>query len=222
MDYFPIFLDLKGRSALVVGGGEAASVKAAMLWRAGARVSIVAHTLGCALRGAVRRGEAIHLAAHFTPVLLAGMAVVIVADETLAVNETVSRAAQACAIPVNVVDEPALCSFIMPAVVDRSPLIVAISTAGKAPMLARLLRLWLERSLPERLGHLARLAGRLRPLVQRRLPDGPARRRFWEQVFTGTVAERALAGDESGASVALLQAIDDAQATSTRRVTEAA
>ena len=211
MDYLPIFLDLRGRRCLVIGGGEAASTKVALLWRAGAEVAIVARRLSPGLLGAIRRGQAVHLASAFAPALLEGVALVIVAGETLAVNEAVSRAAQARAIPVNVMDEPRLCSFIMPALVDRSPVLVAIGTGGTAPLLARLLRQWLERTLPERLGRLAALAGRFRPLVKRRLPHPPARRRFWERVFTAEVAHLALAGEDAAAGAALLGELDEAR-----------
>jgi uroporphyrin-III C-methyltransferase/precorrin-2 dehydrogenase/sirohydrochlorin ferrochelatase len=210
MDHFPVFLDLKGRRCLVVGGGEAASVKAAMLWRAGAEVAVAAPALGPSLAVAVRRGQAIHAAEQFAPALLDGVSLAIVAGETLAVNEAVSRAAQARGIPVNVMDEPRLCSFIMPALVDRSPVMVAIGTGGTAPLLAVLLRRWLDQALPTRLGRLAALAGRFRPLVRRRLADPIARRRFWQAVFTGKVARLALDGDEAGAGAALLSALDDA------------
>jgi uroporphyrin-III C-methyltransferase/precorrin-2 dehydrogenase/sirohydrochlorin ferrochelatase len=216
MDYLPIFLDLRGSHCLVVGGGAAAARKATMLERAGARVSIVACRLGPDLRGAVRRGAAIHLAEFFAPAQLDGVALVIVADETLAVNEAVSRAARARAIPVNVMDEPALCSFIMPAIVDRSPVVVAVATGGSAPVLARLLCEWLDHVLPARFGALAAFAGRFRALVKRRLPDLIVRRRFWEEIFAGDVAAQVLEGEEARAGAALLSAIDRTKGKPTR------
>ncbi len=208
MEYLPIFLDLRNSRCLVVGGGEAAARKAAMLERAGARVFLVARKLGPHLRGAVGRSEATHLAEHFVPAQLDGMALVMVAGETLAVNEAVSRAARARSIPVNVMDDPALCSFIMPAIIDRSSLVVAVATGGRAPVLARLFCQWLDHVLPARLGALADFAGRFRAPVRRRLPDLAARRRFWEQVFTGEVAAHVLWGEEAMAGAALLAAID--------------
>ena len=190
MTSFPIFLDLRGRRCLVVGGGAAASARAAMLQRAGAEVAIVS---------------------DFSSALLDGAALVFVAGATLAVNEAVSRAAQARSIPVNVMDEPHLSSFLMPAIVERGPVVVAIGTGGAAPFLARLLRQWFDRALPERLGALAALAGRFRPLVKRRLRDAAARRLFWERVFSGEVARHALAGNAAAAGAALLQALDEAR-----------
>lgn len=210
MNYFPVFLDLNARECLVVGGGDEASHRAATLRSAGARVSIVAHTLCPALRDAVRQGEIAHLGEHFTPCQLDGMTLVMVADESLAVNEAVSQAARDRTIPVNVMDEPAFCSFILPAIVDRSPVVVAIGTGGTAPALARVLRLWLDQLLPAKLGRLAIVAGRFRSLVKRRVPGAHARRRLWEHVLTGEVAVRALAGEEAAAGAALLDAIDRA------------
>lgn len=173
-----------------MGGGAAASARAAMLQRAGAEVAIVS---------------------DFSSALLDGAALVFVAGATLAVNEAVSRAARARSIPVNVMDEPHLSSFLMPAIVERGPVVVAIGTGGAAPFLARLLRQWFDRALPERLGALAALAGRFRPLVKRRLRDAAARRLFWERVFSGEVARHALAGNAAAAGAALLQALDEAR-----------
>jgi uroporphyrin-III C-methyltransferase / precorrin-2 dehydrogenase / sirohydrochlorin ferrochelatase len=182
---FPAFLDLAGRRCLVIGGGAEAERKAALLRRAGADV---------------------HRRTDFSDDLLAGMTLVIVAEAPLAVAEAVARAARAGGILVNVVDRPALCDFIVPAIVDRAPVVVAISTAGTAPGLAKLLRMILDRLLPRRLGELAALAGGFRPQVSRRLEDAAARRRFWRRIFTGRVAALALAGRP--ASVALRAALD--------------
>jgi uroporphyrin-III C-methyltransferase / precorrin-2 dehydrogenase / sirohydrochlorin ferrochelatase len=196
MDYFPVFLDLRGRRTLVVGAGAAADAKAAALARAGAEV---------------------HRATSFAPAMLDGAALVFVAGARRAVAEEVARAAEARGIWVNVMDEPRLCSFLMPALVERGPVTVAISTSGTAPMLARLLREWLDLALPRRLGALAALAGRFRPLVRRRLPDPATRRRFWHHLFTGDVAQLALHGDDTAAAAALLTALAETQRAETGR-----
>ena len=209
MEHFPIFLDLKGRRCLVVGGGDGAAAKAVQLARAGAQVAIVAATLSPALRDAVRCGAATHLARQFAPSLLEGAVLVMVADETRAVSEAVSVAARARGIPVNVMDDVPLSSFIMPAIVDRAPVTIAISTGGAAPLLAGLLRRWLEDALPQRLGRLATLAGRFRGLVMTRLRNARERRHFWQDVLTGETAKRALVGDEVAAEAALRRALDE-------------
>lgn len=184
---FPIFLDLNGRPCVVIGGGAEAERKIAALRRAGAEV-----------RGA----------AEFDPTLLQNAALVMVAGAPLTTGESVARAAKLLNIPVNVMDEPRLCSFLMPAIIDRAPVVVAISTGGAAPALARLMRIWFERLLPARLGELAALATRFRPLVRRRLVNAEARKRFWAGVFAGEVADLALSSEP--AAGALADALDAA------------
>lgn len=186
---FPIFLDVVGRPCVVIGGGSEADRKIAALRRAGAEV---------------------RCAREFDPALLENAALVMVAGASLETSETVARAARSLGIPVNVLDEPRLCSFLMPAIVDRAPVVVAISTGGAAPTLARLLRTALEQLLPERLGDLAALAARFRPLVRRRLATTEARKKFWKGVFTGDVARLALSGEP--AAGALANALDAAAA----------
>jgi uroporphyrin-III C-methyltransferase / precorrin-2 dehydrogenase / sirohydrochlorin ferrochelatase len=213
MDYFPIFLDLRGRCALVVGGGETACEKAIRLRHAGAAVGIIATHLSPMLARAAREGEIEHLAPGFAPSLLDGAALIIVADECLAVREMVAGAARARGIPVNVVDDPVLSSCIMPAVVERPPVTFAIATGGRAPLLATLLKRWLDARLPARLGALAILAGHFRPLVRRKLRDPLVRRRFWQRVFGGDVAALALAGEQAAAAALFIDMLGDAQAS---------
>ncbi|HEX6842286.1 MAG TPA: bifunctional precorrin-2 dehydrogenase/sirohydrochlorin ferrochelatase [Stellaceae bacterium] len=189
MDYFPVFLDLTGRRCLVIGSGDAAAARAALLVRCGAEVVVVS--------------------GRFDAALLDDTALVMVAGVTFAAGETVARAARARGIPVNVMDEPVLCSFIMPAIVDRSPVTIAISTGGASPLLASLLRQWLDHVLPRGLGGLAALAGHCRELVRCRLRDGIERRRFWQEILTGETAWLALDGNIAAAGAALRQALDE-------------
>lgn len=189
MRHFPAFLDLRGRSALVLGSGEAAQRKAALLASAGAIV-----------RRVVR----------FDPVLLEGVAVAIGAEAGEEDLRALAEAARARGIPVNIVDRPELCSFIMPAIVDRDPITVAVSTAGAAPVLARMIRQRIEAILPPRLGLLAEFAGRFAARVRRALPDMRARRRFLETVFAGPAAELALAGRHAEAETVFARALEAA------------
>ena len=188
---FPIFLNLAGRTCLVIGSGAEAERKATSLRLSGAHVR---RSLG------------------FSDNLLTGAALVIIAETPLAVAQAAARAAQERGILVNAVDRPQLCDFIVPSIVDRAPVVLAISTAGTAPSLAKLLRLILEHALPRRLGALAVLAGRFRPLVSRRLEDPELRRQFWRRIFTGRVAMLALAGKP--AHTELLAALDQAAISS--------
>jgi len=199
VDYLPVFLDVRCKGCVVVGGGQVAARKVELLRRAGARVTIVAPQLCPALRARLHDAEITHTADHFTPAALNGAYLVIAATGDADINRQVSEACRERAIPVNVVDASELGTFVMPAVIDRSPVVVAISSGGAAPVLARLLRARLESLIPGALGRVADLAERFRGRVKRRLLDPDARRRFWERVFQGAVAELALSGRDERA-----------------------
>jgi uroporphyrin-III C-methyltransferase/precorrin-2 dehydrogenase/sirohydrochlorin ferrochelatase len=201
MDYLPIFLRLQDRTAVVVGGGSVALRKVAALRKAGARVTVIAPALHPQLASQAARGQLHHIAAAFSPAHLGDAVAVIAATDDAAVNRAVSQAAQAHQLPVNVVDDPELSSFIFPAIIERAPMLVAVSSAGHAPVLARRVRAQIEALLPARLGALARFMGKRRRAVSRLL-GALARRRFWERVASGPVASRVLAGDEPGAAEA--------------------
>ena len=199
MDYLPIFLRLRARPALVVGGGAVAARKAEWLLKAGARLTVVAPRLVPELAARAAGAELAHLAAPFAPGHLAGVTLVVAASDDREVNAAVAAAAQALEIPVNVVDSPALSSFIFPAIIDRSPVVVAVSTAGASPVLARRLRTQIEAALPARLGALARFLRRRRAAVQRALAP-QARRAFWERLLSGRTAAEVLSGNDTAAA----------------------
>jgi uroporphyrin-III C-methyltransferase/precorrin-2 dehydrogenase/sirohydrochlorin ferrochelatase len=213
MDYLPVFLRLDGRPALIVGGGRVAARKVAWLVRAGARVTVVAPGLHTDLEACINRAECAHLQRGFEPGQLAGMALVVAATDDRAVNVAVSDAARQRNIPVNVVDSPELSTFIFPAIIDRSPILVAVSSAGAAPVLARRVREQIEALLPARLGRLARFMGERRGDVQKAL-GFLARRAFWERIVTGATATRVLAGNEAGAASAFASELRTSQLTS--------
>ncbi|MBS0580412.1 MAG: uroporphyrinogen-III C-methyltransferase [Proteobacteria bacterium] len=213
MDYLPVFLRVSGQPVLVVGGGEVALRKAEWFLKAGARVSVVAPELHPELACYVRTGELAHLAGAFAPAQLAGVIAAVAATSERAVNAQVSAAARERGIAVNVVDDAELSTFIFPAIIDRSPIIVAVSSAGRAPVLARRVREQIESLLPARLGQLARFMGRHRRAVQQAL-GRLARRAFWERVAAGPVATRVLEGDEAGAEQALRSELRTSQLTS--------
>jgi len=208
MQTFPLFLTLQGRRALIVGGGEAAARKAELLLKAGAQVSLVAGTVGGEIAQLISEGHISWAGCTFHDSELDGVSLVIVASEDESEQARVSATAQTRCVPVNVVDRPALSSFIMPAIVDRAPVTIAISTAGTAPALARRIRAEIERTLPAALGRLARFADVFREQVRRTLAAPRARRRFWDRVFEGRVGELALAGDEIGARRELIRLLD--------------
>jgi uroporphyrin-III C-methyltransferase/precorrin-2 dehydrogenase/sirohydrochlorin ferrochelatase len=147
----------------------------------------------------------------YRPGDLDATALVIAATDDQAINAEVSRDAQARQLPVNVVDNPALCSVILPSIVDRSPLMIAISSSGQSPVLARQLRARLESTIPAAYGRLASLLGHFRERAAQRFADLDQRRRFWEEVLEGPVAEMVLAGRDEDAAAALALRIDSDQ-----------
>ena len=189
MQHLPIFAALTGQPCLVVGGGAVATRKVAQLLAAGARVTVNAPELSPALLALAQSGAISTAPRPFDPDLIGASLLVIAATSDRAVNHAVAAAARDALRLCNVVDDPDVSTFISPSIVDRSPLLVAVSTGGAAPVLARVVRQQLERWLPVRLGALAEWAGRWRPTVRARLPDLQTRRALWERLF-GEAVER--------------------------------
>ena len=211
MQTFPLFMSLQGRRALVAGGTEAAARKVELLLSAGAQVTLIADTVVGEIAQLIGEGRISWAGRAFEDDDLAGVSLVVVASDDEALQARVSLAAQQRCVPVNVVDRPKLSSFIMPAIVDRSPITIAISTGGAAPALARRLRAEIERAMPAAIGRLARFAEIFRVQVRRTLDQPRARRRFWDKVFEGCIGELALAGDEIGARRELIKLLDGAR-----------
>ena len=186
MRHFPIFMDLQGRHALVLGTGEAATRKADALRRCGAHVT---------------------QAASFDPALLAGCAIAVGAEAAEADLAAMVAAAKALGIPVNVVDRPDLSSFITPATVDRDPITIAVSSGGAAPVLARLIRARIEALIPPAFGRLAALADTFKAEIRRCLPDMALRRRVLERALGGRVADLVAAGQDEAAHAEMARQI---------------
>jgi uroporphyrin-III C-methyltransferase/precorrin-2 dehydrogenase/sirohydrochlorin ferrochelatase len=211
MDYLPIFLKLQGQRTAVIGGGDVAARKAGLLLEAGAQVVVTAPALGEELRLLAGSGRIEHRAEPFSPAALDDVVLVIAATDDRLVNTEVSQLARARRMPVNVVDDPELCTFILPAIVDRSPVLIASSTGGASPVLARLLRARLESLIPASYGELAKLAQRFRERVKAALPASQ-RRRFWERVLSGPIAELVFSGRLVQAEQALARTLDETAA----------
>ncbi len=209
MEFLPVFLRIKARPCLVVGGGAVAERKIARLLRHDADVTVVAPHLCDGLALLVSENKIQFHEGEFTPSLLNDQVLVVAATDDDGVNEQVATAAHMKNIPVNVVDTPELCSYIMPSIIERDPVIIAISTGGASPVLARLLRANLETMVPAAYGKLAALVRDFRDQVKQRLPMNQ-RRRFWEMVLQGPIAEMMFAGREQQALTGLQQALDDA------------
>jgi uroporphyrin-III C-methyltransferase/precorrin-2 dehydrogenase/sirohydrochlorin ferrochelatase len=212
MEFLPISLRIRDARVLLVGGGQVATRKARLLVQAGARLTVIAPAIDAELEqllaasgGSWQRGE-------YSEAAMAGVVLVVAATPMRQVNQQVYRDATARQLPVNVVDAPDLCTFIFPAIVERTPLTIAISSSGNSPVLVRLLRRKIEAMVPAAYGRLARFAGRLRDAVKEAIPAATARRLFWEQSVEGTVGELVLAGKEEQAEALLRQQLRDSGA----------
>jgi len=199
MNYLPVFMDIRDRPCLLVGGGEVALRKATLLDRAGARLLVVAPQVSDALGELVHAADGVIHTRPFTDSDLEGVVLVIAATDDDAVNRRISMLARRRALPVNVVDQPDLCSFIVPAIVDRSPVVISISTGGSSPVLTRRLKEEIERVVPAAYGRLAAMLGRYRKAVKRRLSDFGQRTRFWERLLDGPLPGMVFSGREEEA-----------------------
>jgi uroporphyrin-III C-methyltransferase / precorrin-2 dehydrogenase / sirohydrochlorin ferrochelatase len=223
MRYFPLFADLAEADVLVAGGGEEAARKVRLLRKTRARITVVAETVSEELRELAERGAIAVLPRTFLARDLYGQRLVYAATGDGLLDSAVSRAAKARGIPVNVVDAPALSTFITPAIVDRDPVTVAIGTEGAAPVLARQIKTLLETLLPANLGTLARRARDLRETVARAVADPRLRRRFWERLLRGPFRRAVLCGAEDEAARILAAELEgqhrSTQSTPSGRVT---
>ncbi|MCQ4280672.1 siroheme synthase CysG [Pseudomonas stutzeri] len=211
MDFLPLFHNLKGRTVLVVGGGEIALRKARLLSEAGAVLRVVAPKIAAELSELVAEGGGQTLHRGYLHSDLSGCVLSIAATDDEPLNAQVSEDAKALGMPVNVVDSPQLCTVIFPAIVDRSPLMIAVSSGGDAPVLARLMRARIETWVPSVYGELAGLAKKFRGQVKAKFANVQQRRVFWEEVFQGDVAERALAGQQQEAERLLVEKLSGAE-----------
>jgi uroporphyrin-III C-methyltransferase/precorrin-2 dehydrogenase/sirohydrochlorin ferrochelatase len=199
MHALPIFMNITNRRCVVIGGGEVASRKVIMLLKANAAITLYSPEVCPALQILSEAKTITHIKANFEPSQLTDACLVIAATDVDEVNTAVSIAAKAQNIPVNVVDSPALCTFTMASIVERSPIVIAISSEGNAPVLARYLRTKIETMLPAGYGRIASIAGEFRDKVKAKYTTSQARRIFWEGVLQGPIVERILSGQEAAA-----------------------
>jgi uroporphyrin-III C-methyltransferase/precorrin-2 dehydrogenase/sirohydrochlorin ferrochelatase len=214
MQALPIFFNIKNRHCVVIGGGDVATRKINMLLKADADVTIVSPSLVEAIQVLLADGKVKVIKADYEKNQLMGACLVIASTDNQAVNKEVSRDAQALNIPVNVVDSPDLCTFTMGSIIDRSPVVIAISSEGNAPVLARYIRTKIETMLPAGYGRIAEIAGEFRDKVKLKFATTQQRRIFWEDVLQGPVVERVLSGQEQGARELLQHLIDAPDVTS--------
>tara|TARA_Y100000588_G_scaffold58678_1_gene57117 strand:- start:985 stop:2388 length:1404 start_codon:yes stop_codon:yes gene_type:complete len=213
VDFLPLFTRLEGQVCLIVGGGEVALRKARLLHKAGATLRVVAPDILPELQALLADSGAAaeSLQDVYTPETLDKVFLCIAATDDRSLNQRVSEDCGQLQIPVNVVDCPELCSVILPAIIDRSPIVVAVSSGGKSPVLARMIRSKLESSIPAAYGRLADLVGQFRDAVKQRFGDIEERRAFWEQTLDGPVAEMVYAGKSDTAADMLRELIGKAE-----------
>jgi uroporphyrin-III C-methyltransferase/precorrin-2 dehydrogenase/sirohydrochlorin ferrochelatase len=211
MNYFPVFFDLKALKVLIVGGGEVALRKVMLLERTGAAITLIAPDIHPELLARADAGTIKTETREFIPRDLEGARLVIVATSRRAVNRWIATLSEARGIPVNVVDDREASRFIVPAIIDRDPVMVAVSTGGASPVLARRLRERLEALIPGKIGEFARWLHALRRPA-RRLRDTAARRRFFEELVDGAAARRFAGGDAAGAQSIAQQLLAQTQA----------
>ncbi len=210
MDYLPVFLNVKGKRAVVVGGGTLAARKADLLARAGCELTVVAAALNDDLARVVREYRIKHKTTALCGDDLSGCVIAFGASSDPAINQKLHELAVAAGILVNISDTTDLCDFIMPAVVDRSPLLVAIASGGATPLLTRMLKARFETSIPAAYGRLAEFAGSYRQKVKDSIPNMTRRRRFWETMIDGPIAEHLFSGQEEQATALMDGLLDEA------------
>ncbi len=209
MDYYPIFLKLVGKHCLVVGGGEVASRKIATLIEAGAIVTVVAPSITAEIVSWLEAGSIfVHRPDEYHVSDLDQQLLVVAATDSTEVNRQVFEDAEEIGVLANVVDSPELCRFILPSIVDRSPLMFAISSGGAAPVLARMARQKLETLIPFGWSDLASFAGSLRSHVKSKLDSVDSRRRFWESFFEGPIANQVMNGRSDEAAKSFHSSLD--------------
>ncbi|WP_352309189.1 siroheme synthase CysG [Psychrobacter sp. W2-37-MNA-CIBAN-0211] len=212
MNTFPLFFKLEDRKVLIVGGGDVALRKADLLSRAGACITVLAPTIMAEIQALLSDSKHQLIYENYHKTYMTGARVIIAATDDETLNHQIHADATEINIPVNVVDTPPLCDFIFPAIVDRNPIVIGISSNGKAPVLARLLRARLETLIPQGYGKLAKLAGDFRTEVKSKIPTLTGRRQFWERAFEGQVSELMFAGNETQAAAQLKADLDDTAA----------
>jgi uroporphyrin-III C-methyltransferase/precorrin-2 dehydrogenase/sirohydrochlorin ferrochelatase len=209
MEHLPIFIKIKQKPTLVVGGGDIALRKINLLLKAQAKVDCLSPLFCEDIKNLSKDGHTTLINKSFDQTDIKDYSMIIAATDDKSVNSLISSIAQDKKIPVNVVDSPELSSFIMPSIVDRSPLIIAVSSSGKAPVLSRIIRAKLETVIPSAYGTLVEIAGEYRQKVKERFLKIKDRRAFWEATFSGVIAEKVFSGRISEAKEDIQRQLDE-------------
>ncbi len=209
MKYFPVFLDGSKINAMVVGGGDVAARKIELLLKTTTNITIMAASVTQSVERLINDNQLCWLKHNYKADLLANITLVVAATDDTAVNEQVYHEAVAFNILANVVDQPALCTYITPAIIDRSPMIIALSSSGSAPILIRMLREQIEKILPQGYGRLADFSLKFRDHVKARIKGIPNRRTFWENTLRGSIGQALLEGNQQKAEQQLIASLKE-------------
>jgi uroporphyrin-III C-methyltransferase / precorrin-2 dehydrogenase / sirohydrochlorin ferrochelatase len=211
MDYFPIFLDAKKLKAVVIGGGNVAARKIELLLKSKATITVVSPELKDSVQRLLANKQITWIKDEYAPHFLDNHQLVIAATNIKAINISISNAANQRGMLVNVVDDPELCNYITPAIIDRDPMLIALSSSGNAPILLQMLKSNIEQMLPAGYGKLAHFCGHYRIEVQAKIKQFSERKLFWKKVLEGDVAQQLLAGNEERAVQLFNQALTTKQ-----------
>lgn len=209
MKYFPIYLDAKHINAMIVGGGEVAARKIDLLLKSTTNISIMSETLNSSVERLVNQHQLKWLKHNYQPGHLNNINIVIAATDCSEVNSAVAEESSALKLLTNVVDQPELCSYITPAIIDRSPMIISMSSSGSAPILLRMLREQIEKTLPNGYGKLADFSFKFRDHVKARVKSMRDRRTFWERTLRGSIGQAILDGQTTMAEQQLIASLKE-------------
>ena len=207
MKYFPIYLDAKYINAMIIGGGEVAARKIELLLKSTTNIAIMSETLNSSVERLVNVHQLTWLKHNYQPGHLDNCNIVIAATDSSDVNSAIATESTQLKLLTNVVDQPALCNYITPAIIDRSPIIIAMSSSGSAPILLRMLREQIEKTLPNGYGKLADFSYKFREHVKARVKSIRERRTFWERTLRGSIGQDILAGKTTRAEQQLIASL---------------
>jgi siroheme synthase-like protein len=209
MKYFPIFLDAKHISAIIIGGGDVAARKIELLLKTTTNITIMSATLSLSVERLINSHKLTWLSHNYESGHLAAFNLVIAATDNAEVNQSVAHEASTLNLLTNVVDQPNLCTYITPAIIDRDPMLIAMSSSGSAPILLRMLREQIEKMLPSGYGKLADFSLKFRDHVKARIKGIRNRRTFWENTLRGPIGESILNGSTLDAEQQLIASLKD-------------
>jgi siroheme synthase-like protein len=207
MKYFPIYLDAKHINAMIIGGGEVAARKIDLLLKSTTNISVMSETLNSSVERLVNLHQLTWLKHNYQPGHLENISIVIAATDSTEVNGAVAAESTALKLLTNVVDQPELCTYITPAIIDRSPIIISMSSSGSAPILLRMLREQIEKTLPNGYGKLADFSFKFRDHVKARVKSMRDRRTFWERTLRGSIGQAILDGQTTTAEQQLIASL---------------